>query len=121
MLGNAAVEFLIQSWDRGSNKETKRSLKKRLESARKELHLVESWISEQEFLLGVEQSGDATMVSHQQDLDVIVESETVETVEGGDAPWEGVSQESTATPPRRGGRATDGDQPSDQPCVPHRG
>ena len=92
------MEFLVQSRDRESNKETKKSLKKRLDSTRKELRSVESKISEQEFLMGHEGDGDATMAPPLTDPDVIMEGKTVEIVEGGDAQSEGATRRSTTSP-----------------------
>ena len=86
---------------------------------RKELRSVECKISKQEFLLGP-QDGDTMMAPPQADLNVILESETVEIVEGGDAQPEGATQGSPV-PPRRGGRTADGDQRSGQPRDHQRG
>ena len=74
-------------------------MKKGLDSTRKELHSLESQISKQEFLLGHEGSGDATTGSSQADADVILESETIEILEGGDAQPEGTTCESMADLP----------------------
>ena len=59
---------------------------------------MESKISEQEFLWGP-RDGDTAMAPPQAELDIILESETVEIVEGGDAQPEGASRESTVHPP----------------------
>ena len=84
---------------------------------------MKSQIAQQEFLLGHEGSGDAVMaLPTQADLDVILESETVETIEEGDDQAEGIAQESTIGSP-------EGEQepepmetnPPQQPCVSLRG
>ena len=59
---------------------------------------MEGKISEQEFLLGP-RDGDAAMAPPQADLDVVLESEMVKIVEGGDAQPEGATQGSPVHPP----------------------
>ena len=57
-------------------------------------------MSEQELLLGYRRSGDALMAPpSQMDLDVIMESKTVETVEEGGALSDSTTQEPTTHPP----------------------
>ena len=115
-----AVEYLVQSRDREPNKEAKKSLKKRLDSTRKELRSLESQISQQELLLGHRRSGDAAMVPpHGTDLDVIVESETVKIVEGGDTQSEGTTQESTTGPPEGEQEQPMETNPLDSPVSPN--
>ena len=67
----------LSSW---SSLETRSLIRAGLD---KELRSLESRISQQELLLGHGRSGDAAMAPpHRTDLDIIVESETVEIVEG---------------------------------------
>ena len=49
--------------------------------------------------MGHRESKDAAMAPPQTDLNIIVESEPVEIVEGGDTQSEGTTQESTTDPP----------------------
>ena len=54
-----------------------------------------------ESILGLGGSGDTVMAPPQRDLDIIVESETMEILGEGDAKTEDTTQESTAPSPRR--------------------
>ena len=56
---------------------------------------------------------------HGTDLDVIVESEMVEDVEGGDAQSEGTTQESTAGPPEGEQEQSMETNPPDSPVSPN--
>ena len=59
------------------------------------------------------------MPPHGTDLDVIVESEMVETVEGGDAQSEGTTWESTACPPEGEQEQPMETTPLDSPVSPN--
>ena len=95
------IELLAGAWDNEQRGQTKKRLKKRLDTSRRKLHSNQERISWLEELLGVEQSQEPPM--GQGPLDVIVEETTVTTVVTAD------EAESGATP--SGGPTGDANAP----------
>ena len=85
------IELLARARDNEQRRETKKTLKKRLDTSRRELHSNQERISRLEELLGLEQSREPP--TGQGHLDVIVEETTETTVMTAD------EAESGATPP----------------------
>ena len=85
------IELLARARDNKQQRETKKTLKRWLDTRRRELHSNQERISRLEELLGLEQSGEPPM--GQGRLDVIVEETTETTVMTAD------EAESGATPP----------------------
>ena len=72
------IELLASAWDNEQWRETKKTLKRRLDTRRRELHSNQERISQLEELLGLEQSREPPTA--QGCLDVIVEETTETTV-----------------------------------------
>ena len=88
------IELLARTRDSEQRREMKKTLKKRLDTSRRELHSNQERISRLEELLGLEQSREPSM--GQGHLNVIVEETTEMTVMTADEAVSG------ATPPKRG-------------------
>ena len=95
------IELLTHARDNKQRRETKKTLKKRLDTSRRELHSNQERISRLEELLGLEQSREPP--TGQGRLDVIVEETTETTLMTAD------ESESGATPP--GGPTGDANAP----------
>ena len=95
------IELLARARDNEQRRETKKTLKKRLDTSRRTLHSNQERISRLEELLGLEQSPEPP--TGQGRLDVIVEETTEMTVMMAD------EAESGATPP--GGPTRDANAP----------
>ena len=95
------IELLARAWDNEQRRETKKTLKKRLDTSRRNLHSNQERISRLEELLGLGQSREPPM--GQGRLDVIVEETTETTVVTAD------EAESGTTPP--GGPTRDANAP----------
>ena len=95
------IELLAHAQDNEQWREAKKTLKKRLDTSRRELHSNQECISQLEELLGLEQSQEPP--TGQGHLDVIVEETTETTVVTAD------EAESGATPP--GGPTRDANAP----------
>ena len=95
------IELLAHARDNEQRRETKKTLKKRLDTSRRNLHSSQERISRLEELLGLEQSQEPP--TGQGRLDVIVEETTETTVVTAD------ETESEATPP--GGPTRDANAP----------
>ena len=85
------IELLASARDNEQRRETKKTLKRRLDKCRRELHSNQERISRLEELLGLEQSREPPMAQGR--LDVIVEETTETTVMTAE------EAESEATPP----------------------
>ena len=85
------IELLASAWDNEQRRETKKTLKRRLDARRRELHSKQERISRLEELLGLEQPQEPPTAQGR--LDVIVEETTETTVMTAE------EAESGATPP----------------------
>ena len=94
------IELLARAQDNEQRRETKKTLKRRLDTRRRELHSNQERISQLEELLGLEQSREPP--TGQARLDVIVEETTQTTVmtaneaESGATPPGGTTRDATA-------------------------
>ena len=91
------IELLAHAQDNEQRRETKKTLKRRLDTRRRELHSNQERISQLEELLGLEQSREPP--TGQGSLDVIVEETTQTTAdeaESGATPPGGQTQDATA-------------------------
>ena len=85
------IELLASAWDNEQRREMKKTLKRRLDTRRRELHSNQERISRLEELLGLEQSREPPTAQGR--LDVIIEETTETTVMTAE------EAESGATPP----------------------